>query len=160
MREPFASPPGRDERAVAIEAGLAGPVTSPCPPADGELREWSREGVERMEVRAGTLPRVEIGDIRRGPGVVVTFEQGAFLLWRRTAPGAALEGPFRLGPAGELALLSLLLRKMESEPPGGTASCETVVALLSASGERAGAAGTGRGAGAPPTWDEANADIC
>ena len=128
---------------------------------DHLLCDWTHEDVEGMKVDATALPRVEIGDIRRGPGIVVTFEQGGFLTRTRAARGAPLEGPYRLGPFDEGVLLSLLVKRLEGEPGQfDMTSCEAVAALLSRTGDRAGSAPRAEEAAASPTWDEANADVC
>ncbi|HMC07897.1 MAG TPA: hypothetical protein VKL22_01055 [Actinomycetota bacterium] len=128
---------------------------------DNLLCDWSRESVEGLKVDAMALPRVEIGDIRRGPGIVVTFEQGGLLARARAARGAPLEGPYRLEPSDERTLLSLLLQRLESEPGQfDVTSCEAIAALLSGRGDRVGSPPPAEEAPASPTWDEAHADVC
>ena len=175
MREPSASR-SHAGRALVIGAGvLAGTAAKgqrelqAVPAQDrGEtamenhlLCDWPHEDVDRMKVDATALPRVEIGDIRRGPGIVVTFEQGGFLARTRATRGASLEGPYRLGPSDEAILLSLLVLRVEGEPGQlEMTSCEAIAALLSRRGDRSGSAPPAQEAAASQTWDEANADVC
>jgi hypothetical protein len=128
------------------------------------MTDPTRRQVSRVSILSTGQPRVEIGNIVAGPGAVYTVVEDVLVVLGRAGPGAELTGPFRVDAPGVAALLAAL----EVELSDGSshlnhAALRTTVDLLA----RGLAAPPGHQAGKapadlcpPPSWDEANADVC
>jgi hypothetical protein len=128
------------------------------------LKDWTRDSVSCIRVDTVAVPRIEIGDIRRGPGSVVTFEQGYFLARGRAFQGGPLEGPYRLDPSERHLLLSLLTLRLQNGPcPADLTAFKVLTGLLRAEDDLNAPAAPARAGTASPSglsWDEAHADVC
>jgi len=71
------------------------------------LKDWTRDSVSCIRVDTVAVPRIEIGDIRSGPGSAVTFQQGYPRSGRAGIATRSLKAaatpPMTTGPAGKPA---------------------------------------------------------
>lgn len=128
--------------------------------------------VARVSAGGTGPPRVEIGDIRQGPGTVFTFVEDWLLVSSRPHAGAPLTGPFGADAAEERRLRSVLELEVGDPPAHLDLTALRVVSGLLArrvNGQVNGNVnGHGHGPGGQPTvapdralsWDEATGDIC
>ena len=126
--------------------------------------EPARRQVSRVSILSDGHPRVEIGNIVRGPGAVFTVVEDVLVVLERAGPGAELTGPFRVDATAVATLLvALRVELSEGSSRLNPSALRTTVDLLT----RSLAGPQGRHFDEVPAllcpvppWDEANADVC